>query len=159
MEILLDGSWRFIAFPKKVGEQQGVYDPYYSTKGWLDAFVPGNVYSHLVNTGLIPNKPDSDSNDESLSWITDREWWYRTDFLLPVGFPRQNTTLIFQHLSSEVIIWLNGERIYRTTEAFSPIQIDVGTLINEGPNTLAVCFTSLSPQSGILGSVKIISRT
>lgn len=133
-ELSLDGSWRFAAYEVGLGERQGAHRDHYDTSGWLDASIPGSTCSHLLAAGL--------------QWMPGKEWWYRTEFLLLPDFPSENALLVFHRLSSATV-WLNGTRLPPGSASF-----EVSSLLQPGPNTIAIRFASGSNDVSI-GSVRI----
>jgi len=118
-KICLDGSWRFAAYEVGLGERQGAHQAHYDTSGWLDAPIPGSTHSHLLEAGL--------------QWMSGKEWWYRTEFLLLPGFPLENALLVFDRLSPAAV-WLNGIKLPSDDSG----SFEVGSLLKLGPNTIAI---------------------
>ena len=137
-EISLDGSWRFAAYEVGLGERQGAHPARYDISGWLDAPIPGSTRSHLRNSGL--------------QWMSGKEWWYRTEFVLLPGFPLENALLVFERLPSATV-WLNGTKLANDGSC----SFEVGSLLRLGPNTIAIRFDAES--DGEFGGVKIVGET
>ena len=135
-EISLDGSWRFAAYEVGLGERQGVHRAQYDTSGWLDATIPGSTRSHLRHSGL--------------PWMSGKEWWYRTEFLLFPGFSLDNVLLVFDRLPSATV-WVNGAKLRSDDSSY-----EVGSLLKLGPNTIAIRLDSQENVS--IGSVRIVGR-
>ena len=53
------------------GRQMGIFD-------WMEAQVPGSVYSNLLRNGVIKD-PFYDMNSMDCEWVPERWWIYRTD--------------------------------------------------------------------------------
>jgi beta-mannosidase len=92
---------------------------------WYPALVPGGVHESLMAAGIIAD-PNYDLNEQSIGWIEDRDWWYRTTF--PRGeelAPGERWRLVFHGLDTVVTIWLNGEQLGHHENMFRPAEFDV----------------------------------
>ena len=58
--------------------------------------MPGNNFSDLLNHGFIPD-PFYGTNEDSVQWVAEREWVYRTIFAPTLA---NNQTLIFNGLDT-----------------------------------------------------------
>ena len=138
-KICLDGSWRFAAYEVGLGERQGTHQAHYDTSGWLDAPIPGSTHSHLLEAGL--------------PWMSGKEWWYRTEFLLLPGFSLDNALLVFDRLSPAAV-WLNGIKLPSDDSSF-----EIGSLLKLGPNTIAIRFDAQQDLADIfIGSGRIVAQ-
>lgn len=131
-------AWRIKDFDAGAGEAAGAFaDP---AEGWIAAEAPGDVYLALHAAGRIPD-PFEDGGEEACAWVTDREWWWRTDFDAPVLAAGQRLILTFEGLDTFADVWLNGERLARSDNMFRPLALDLTGKARPGVNRLAVAFT------------------
>lgn len=107
---------------------------------WTPALVPGGVHETLLRSGAIEH-PYVDRNEESVRWIEDRDWWYRTTFASPPMTERGGTVrLVFHGLDTVADIWLNGEMLGHHENMFRPADYDITALLRAS-NELLVRFS------------------
>lgn len=107
---------------------------------WVPAVVPGGVHESLLAAGRIEH-PYRDTNEASMRWIEDRDWWYRTTFPAPDGIGADGRVLLrFLGLDTVAELWLNGEPLGTHRNMFRPAVFDLtGRLAAQ--NTLLVRFS------------------
>jgi beta-mannosidase len=112
---------------------------------WIDAVVPGGVHESLLASGRIEH-PYHDRNEQSVRWIEDRDWWYRTEFASP-GSPAtgERVRLVFHGLDTVADVWLNGEHLGHHENMFRPAEYDVKA---GSPRTTRCCSGSGHPSKG-----------
>ncbi len=148
-EWTIAGGWRLLEAPK-IGVGGAVISrPDFTTKGWMDAVVPGTVLTTLVERGVYPD-PDFGLNNllipESLN---KQDYWYRTEFNPPATLKGRRFTLNFHGINYAAAVWLNGEPLGEIKGAFIRGEFDVTKLLILGkPNALAVR-VSPPPHPGI----------
>ncbi|MFC8191528.1 glycoside hydrolase family 2 protein [Cellulomonas sp. NPDC057328] len=106
----------------------------------VPATVPGSVHTDLLAAGLIVD-PYLDDHEHLLAWIGRCDWEYRTTFpWTPGGQDRHE--LVFEGLDTVATVTLNGREVARTANMHRTYRVDVGPLLREGDNELAVVFAS-----------------
>ena len=83
-EVSLNARWSLAHFDEGAGEAEGAYRAEYDDSAWMDAVVPGDVHLDLMRAGTIA-EPFIGLNHLESRWIEDKQWWYRREFLVPVG--------------------------------------------------------------------------
>ncbi|MGL5819156.1 MAG: glycoside hydrolase family 2 protein [Phycicoccus sp.] len=108
----------------------------------VPAVVPGCVHTDLLAAGLIPD-PYLDRNEELLAWIGDTTWRYETTVELTADRLRASDRheLCFDGLDTIAEITVNGIEVARTENMHRRYVVDVTTVLQAGPNELAVTFT------------------
>lgn len=109
---------------------------------WLSASVPGTVQSDLINHKLLPD-PFYGVNEQKIQWVENKEWIYRTTFILnkeDLNF--QSALLSFKGLDTYADIYLNGSLLERTDNMFIAYDIQVKNILREGKNNLMIYFHS-----------------
>ncbi|MFB8229149.1 glycoside hydrolase family 2 protein [Cellulosimicrobium sp. NPDC055967] len=119
----------------------------------VPATVPGSVHTDLLAAGLIAD-PYLDDHERLLAWIGRTDWVYTTRFAwAPEGHERHD--LVFDGLDTVAEVRLNGTVVGTTANMHRTYRFDVGPLLVEGENELAVRFTAPVPyadrQSLLLG--------
>ena len=135
-------DWRLTDFAPGQGETLGAHAEEFDTSTWIHVAVPGDVHQALVAAGRIPD-PFWDRNELECAWVEEREWWYRTRFLVEQGSlgPQERLLLVFHGLDTFVTIWVNGERLGRHGNMFREAVFDITrSARTDRPNTLALCF-------------------
>lgn len=107
---------------------------------WIEAVTPGGVHESLLAAGRIEH-PYRDDHEQSIRWIEERDWWYRTDFTGPgnVG-ESERLTLRFLGLDTVARVWLNGEELGSHENMFRPASFDVTDRVRE-ENVLVIRFS------------------
>lgn len=115
-----------------------------SIDGWVPAIVPGDVHLDLINAGLIPD-PFYGLNSDHLTWMEEKDWWYRTNFTMPdlenIG-PKKSIYLMFHGLDTFATVYLNGKIIGTHRNMFVPLELEITEKIIVGENDLRVCLSS-----------------
>lgn len=75
---------------------------------WYPAATPGCIHTDLLANGLIED-PFYRSNEDSLLWITTKEWKYRTKFTKEEAFKLTHAELVFEGLDCFAELYLNDE--------------------------------------------------
>ncbi len=102
---------------KKINLNEGWEFYYPKTEKWYPATVPGNIHTDLFANGLIED-PFYGTNADSLSWISNQEWIYRTEFDIDPEFINRNLELVFDGIDTHAQIYLNEEKIGETKNMF-----------------------------------------
>ena len=106
---------------------------------WYDAKVPGNNVSDLLNHKLISN-PFYANNEDSIQWIFEKEWTYRSNFQLSETIlAKKNHRLVFNGLDTYAKVFLNDSLILEANNMFIAWEIDVNGIVRK-ENTLIVKF-------------------
>lgn len=136
----LNGLWLFKGFSKCNGEELGAYKPDYSADGWQPAKVPGTIHTDLMANNLIPD-PFKDSNERTVQWVPEHEWWYRKEFhLTPELIEKQVVELVFEGLDTFATVWLNGVKVGEANNMFTPWKYNIKDVVQAGKNLVVVRF-------------------
>ncbi len=107
---------------------------------WVPAVVPGGVHEALLQAGRIPH-PYLDQHERDITWIEQRDWWYRTAFEGPTDLAAdERVRLVFHGLDTVVDVTLNGEHLASHENMFRPLVVDVTQLLRPR-NELVLRFT------------------
>ncbi len=139
-------KWKFEKFESGQGDKEKVFSVDFNDSLWNVAEVPGDVHSDLLRLGEIKN-PYFDNNVEELQWVQDKEWWYRTKFLLDEKTLSKDVfyELNFKGLDTYATIYLNGIEVAKHNTMFRPLNLNITKYLNfEKENVLAICFSPLS---------------
>ena len=109
---------------------------------WRSAVVPGCVHRDLRRHGLISD-PFWGTNELDLQWIEERDWEYRTHFIVPPALLEEEVVeLVADGLDTVATVQLNGREIARTDNMFVGHRWDVKPHLVPGKNALCIRFTS-----------------
>ncbi|MCS7222942.1 MAG: glycoside hydrolase family 2 protein [Armatimonadetes bacterium] len=142
----LGGTWWLMEFDPDEGEKVGAFtvDYHPEPRRSFPAKVPGTVHLDLIRNGAIPD-PFFGTNELTVQWVEEREWWYRTDFYPPERIlARESVDLVFQGLDTIAAIWLNGLKLGETDNMFRTYRIPVKDFLTGGRNVLAVKFAPVT---------------
>lgn len=106
---------------------------------WYPAVVPGGVHESLLAAGVIDD-PYVGTNEGSVRWIEDRDWWYRASFPGVTAGSGERLRLVFHGLDTVVTVWLNGRELGHHENQFRPAEFDVTELL-EDENEILLRFT------------------
>ena len=130
--IELDNNWQFKAVNDSI---------------WRSATVPGNVHTDLLDHALIEH-PFLGTNEDSLQWISETDWNYKTSFLVDKAtINKEHVTLNFEGLDTYASVFLNDSLILKTDNAFRRFSVDIKPILKP-QNNLRIVFerTSISEE-------------
>lgn len=109
---------------------------------WIEAKVPGTVHADLFRHGKIPDYMIG-TNEDSVQWIEDKSWEYKTTFTLEEEwFEQEEIKLVFEGLDTYAEVFLNEESILTSENMFRTWEISCKDKLIEGLNSLRVLFRS-----------------
>lgn len=108
----------------------------------IPATVPGTVQTDLMAARLVAD-PYWRGQADSLEWIAERDWIYRTAFTTDSAFlAHERIELLFKGLDTFAQVFLNGREVLRSDNMFREWKVDVAHLLRVGTNELEVRFSS-----------------
>ncbi|MET0636902.1 MAG: discoidin domain-containing protein [Chitinophagaceae bacterium] len=130
----------------------------FQTENWVQAIVPGTVFASYVAAGLEkdPNLGDNIYKVDKSKY--DRNFWYRTEFLIPVSYTNGKIWLNFQGVNRKADIYLNSVRIGTLDGFMQRGQFDISGLVNrKNKNVLAVLIYMPKTPLANVGSPNYVS--
>lgn len=91
---------------------------------WYPAVVPGGVHESLLAAGVIEH-PYFGDNEESVRWVDETTWWYRTTLTVDPAAAGERLVLVLPSVDTVAEISIDGEVVATSVNAFCPIEIDV----------------------------------
>jgi len=122
---------------KEAGEK--IDQPGDPDKDWVRARVPGTVLASYVEAGLEkdPNFGDHIYKVERSKY--DRDFWYRTEFIVPAGFGKEKVWLNCKGVNRKAELYLNGSRLGSLEGFMQRGQFDITALLKkDGKNVLTI---------------------
>ncbi|WP_160297789.1 beta-mannosidase [Devosia chinhatensis] len=101
--------------------------------------LPGDVHGALLDAGLIPD-PYYGENEKVVMWVNETAWGVERSFTASASDIDGYLTLTLAEVDCIATIYLNGEEIARTDNAFVRNDFDVTGKVHEGDNTLRIEF-------------------
>ena len=137
-EMLLSGSdWKLGSFEMEKGEQQNAHLPSFDDSCFRTVHVPGEVQVQLGFTGM-----DLFYQNRDLTFVNEKEWWYRKTFVPPADSKGKNVRILFEGVDYFASVWLNGEKLGEHEGCFVPFSFDISSKLRYGEeNCLAVKVT------------------
>jgi beta-mannosidase len=137
--LLLSGAdWRGFEESAGTGAERGLFDVPLSSPEAIPATVPGNVQSDLEAAHLL-NPLWYGAGDPRLHEAARKDWWYRKDFPVPVGFAGRRLTLVFDGVDHDCAVWINGHSLGRHAGMFRRFWFDASAYLRAGEvNRVAV---------------------
>jgi beta-mannosidase len=105
------------------------------------ATVPGCVHTDLLQAGLLPD-PYLDLNETLVQWVGQADWRYETTFTGLGARLGERTDLVFHGLDTVARVELNGVAVAETRNMHRTYRFEVGPLLQDAENELAVTFRS-----------------
>ncbi len=140
--LYLNGSWKVKEFEYQ-DEKEGSLPPILFNDGCIDAEVPGDIHNDLYKARRISDPYYAD-NSKDCEWVTEKDWYYYTRFILPNGFLKEQTKIVFEGIDTYSTIWLNGRKIGNTDNMFREFSFDISELVKEGEeNELVIKVSSI----------------
>jgi beta-mannosidase len=149
-KVYLDNGWQFTYKEKQIVPVGEIVRPEPEEGEWFAASVPGDIHPVLLRAGKIAD-PHYDVQAKDCYWITSKDWWYRLDFDMP-EISRTKTEIYFDGIDGYSDIWLNGEYIGSTENAFRRFRFDISKVIREAGNVLEIRLRSID---GLLGGPRV----
>lgn len=106
---------------------------------WHPATVPGCIHTDLLDNHLIPD-PFVACNEDSLQWVSQRVWCYRTTFATESLVQADRCELVFDGLDTYAEIILNGRSIGRTDNMYRQWRFSINRYQLQRTNELLVRF-------------------
>ena len=144
----LNGPWELAWRDPKKGLKESI--PHGLRKGrWIPAQVPGEIHLDLMRSGIV-QEPLYGRNAEKQTWIEDKDWWFRREFVIDnktwtvaggqsrYPLPTYHAFLRFEGLDCTADIWLNGVKIGKANNAFHKHEFGAGKALKPGKNILVV---------------------
>ena len=96
---------------------------------WADAKVPGTVTNDLFVHNKIPD-PFVGDNALKMQWISETDWEYETSFNVAESlFSKPHHQLQFDGVDTYADVYLNGQLVLQTDNAFRRWNVDVSNLL------------------------------
>ncbi|KXA91345.1 glycoside hydrolase family 2 [candidate division MSBL1 archaeon SCGC-AAA259D18] len=109
---------------------------------WLDADVPGDVYSDLIASEEIED-PYYGDNELDLQWVGKSDWVYKKIFEIPEDFlDSERQILNCEGLDTVAEVIVNGKKIGKTKNMHRRYEFDLSKALDPGKNEIKVKFKS-----------------
>jgi len=135
-----------------------LFKPYFKTGNWVEATVPGTVFTSYVNAGLEkdPNFGDNIYKVERSKY--NRSFWYRTEFSIPESFTKERIWLNFKGVNRRGQVFLNGIKIGVLDGFMDKGKIDITSQVRkQSKNVLAVLVSVPEPPMSNYASPTYVS--
>jgi len=132
-------SWKINSNDSVSKEIALLKTPGYNTDKWVNGIVPGTVFGSYVAEGYEkdPNYGDNIYNVNKAKY--ERNFWYRTQFNLPVSYSKKKVWLNFEGVNRDADIYLNGTFLGKLQGIVHRGRYEISSLLkNDAPNVLAV---------------------
>ncbi|MGN0485435.1 MAG: glycosyl hydrolase 2 galactose-binding domain-containing protein [Lachnospiraceae bacterium] len=125
-KISLDGTWRM----QCMGEE------------WMDASVPGSVYSNLIANGKMED-PYWGENEYQAIELGKKDYQFERTFeVTRENLETEELYLVFEGIDTIADIFLNEEKVASVSDMHRTYRFSVKDKLQEGENTLRVYFHS-----------------
>jgi beta-mannosidase len=132
----LDAGWEVVACaPDEVTDPAAL-----AGLDRIPAAVPGTAAAALRAAGRWDFDSDRDFDQE--------DWWFRTEFTAAPAGAGEEVVLRLEGVATVHEVFLNGELIHSGDSMFAAAALDVGSVLREGGNELAIRCRALAPLLG-----------
>jgi len=125
------------------------------TSDSMPAVVPGRVYDALLAAERIPH-PYIGTNEDSVQWVGQQTWQYWSGFWLD-SLPNLATELLFEGIDTHAEVYLNGQLIGQSNNAFHPWKFSCGSLLRLGQNQVEVRIQPIQPINDSLAALSPVA--
>ena len=137
----LAGKWKVRDMPLACKGASGLKRVTKTRSGWLPAKVPGEIHLDLMRAGCM-EEPLLSLNAKKSRWPEKRSWWFTRSFEVTSPFLQHECQqLVFEGLDLYAQVFLNGEFVGESKNAFVPCILDVRHRLKRR-NKLVVRLTS-----------------
>ena len=106
----------------------------------ISATVPGCNFTDLLAEGKIPD-PFLSCYEKSVQWVGEKIWTYEKTFVAGADdVNAEKQEIVFKMLDTLAEIYLNGEPLGKTQNAYRTYVFDVKGHLKEGENMVKVVF-------------------
>ncbi len=144
----IDG-WRMVEAPGVASAPEALSSPGYDARRWYRATVPGTALTTLVDRGVYPDPRVGLNNMAIPERLARQDYWYRTEFVLPLGEAGKRQRLVLNGVNYHADVWVNGRRVGDVKGAFVRGQFDVTGLLRPGGSNAIAVRVSPPPHPGI----------
>lgn len=142
----LNGKWKVRDEDLACKGVSGLTKTTVADSGWIAATVPGEIHLDLVRAGRM-EEPLVSVNAKDCRWPEKRSWWFVKTFKAAPRLLRcERQQLVFDGLDLYAQVFLNGDLLGESRNAFVPAVFDVRHRLQRGANTLAVRLTAGAEQ-------------
>lgn len=104
----------------------------------INAALPGDVHSALINAGMIPD-PYFKKNEILVQWVGDRDWVYQREFQVdPEMLDYDSIYLNLDSVDTFSRIFINGQIAGNTENMFRRYRFEIKPFLKVGTNTIAI---------------------
>ena len=145
----LNGLWKF-HWVKQPGERPvDFYQPGFSVADWKEIAVPSNWELKGYGTPIYSNIPYPFKRDAPhvMEEPDDKTWTayaernpvgsYRRTFVLPAAWNSRETFLVFDGVSSALVLYVNGQRVGYSQDSRLPAEFNITQYVKPGTNMVA----------------------
>jgi hypothetical protein len=148
---LTGANWKLQRASEVTAQGETLTTAGFDDSEWLTATVPGTVLTGFLKAGALPDPNYGDNQLQISESFFNADFWYRNEFLLPVGFGNERVFLNFNGINWKADVFFNGANVGRIEGAFMRGQFDVTELVKKNAaNVLAVKII----KNAHIGSVK-----
>jgi hypothetical protein len=148
-EWILSGGWMLADANVLVNSEKSIFNPQFSTTGWLNATVPGTVLTTLVDQGIYPDPYFGLNNLAIPDSLCRTHWWYRISFRTPEKKAQQEAWLILNGINYRADVWLNGHLAGKMTGAFCRGNFKITSQLNKDNENILAIHIFPPPNPGI----------
>ena len=132
-------AWKVAPLAEVAAPGEQVSMPGYNDRAWVGAQVPGTVFGSYVRAGLEKEPTYGDNIYKVDKAKYDRDYWYRTEFVVPTGDRTGKIWLNFDGVNRDADVFVNGKSVGGMRGFMQRGRFDITTLVHiGGRNGLAV---------------------
>ena len=133
-----ESDWKVRRASEVADDGELVSSTEFDTQDWLPASVPGTTLANYIKAGAVPDPAFGDNWSQISDSFFNSDFWYRKEFDYKRNDDGRRPFLDFDGINWKADVWLNGVALGSIEGAFMRGHFDVGSVLKDGRNALAV---------------------
>ena len=142
----LDSAWQIAPEQEVKAKGEELSAAGFEPSGWIKATVPGTVFGSYVLAGMEPEPTYGDNIYKSDFKKYDRNFWYRSGFIVPSSYGTGHVWLNFDGVNRDADVFLNGRKLGSMHGFVQRGRFDVTEICHRGGKNVVAVLDYFPPQ-------------
>jgi len=130
-------GWKVSPYTRN--ESNGEVFPDLKDLTWIEAAVPGAVHYDLIKAGKLKNPFESSESARVAAWVEKTDWIYSNTFSIDRdSIASSKIILQFNGIDTYADIWLNGQFLGETANAFREYKFEVSNMLLKAEDNVLI---------------------
>lgn len=110
---------------------------------WIPCTIPGDSHTALLRAHRIPH-PYTGTQELAVQYLAQRDFIFERTIEIPEAQLRENRAILrFDSIDTIAEVQVNGTRVAKNSDMFSPVVVDIADHLRGGTNTIRViCYSA-----------------